>query len=137
MFFMSRRSALACVMLAGTASWGLAGCSSSSSPEKAATHFFELVNKNKIDEAVQMFSTRDVKAEEMTMAKGKFTTIVGRMYAVLQANDGLKGVQVDSVDPVSEDRARVNVTLTFKNGKTKTERLNMVRDNGNWMLSIK
>lgn len=129
----TRRTAL---WIAFAATAALAGCGAGK-PEAATTRFYKLVDGKKVDEAIEMFSTKDIAAEQMTTARGKFTTMIGQMQATMAANGGLDEVAIDNVEQANENSARVRSTLKFKNGKTKQDNMNMVREDGKWRISVK
>ena len=113
----------------------LTACSSAS-PEDVVKNFFEAAAANRVDEAIEYFSLKNVKENDLTAAKGKLQMIVGQTYSNIQKNDGLNSITTTLVEQ-KEDTARVKVELTFKNGKSHSQHSNLVKDSGKWKLALK
>jgi len=111
----------------------LAACSAK--PESVVETFYKNVTEGKVDNAIEQISFAGVNANEMVQAKGKVQMIVGQLQAQINANDGLKKVEVleSSVDG---DSATARVKLIFNNGKDNTENYNLVREEGKWKIKL-
>ncbi|GHU11391.1 hypothetical protein AGMMS50225_16810 [Betaproteobacteria bacterium] len=113
----------------------LTACSSAS-PEDVVKNFFEAAAANRVDEAIEYFSLRDVKENDLTAAKGKLQIIVGQTYSNIQKNGGLDSITTTLVEQ-KEDTARVKVEIKFKNGKSSDQHKNLVKDSGKWKIVLK
>ena len=56
----------------------------------------------------------------------------------LQEKGGIKSIEVAS-ETIAEDgkTAVVELSMTYGNGETDTDKVDMVLDNGNWKMSMK
>lgn len=115
----------------------LGACGASHQPAGFAQEFYQTIASGKTDEAIALFSIGDIKAAEMTAARGKFMMVIGQMQAQIKANGGLASVEAGQVTQASDDEAQVAVTLQYKNGKTKAENLHLVREDGKWKVKLR
>ncbi|QLF92947.1 DUF4878 domain-containing protein [Pseudomonas sp. ABC1] len=115
----------------------LAACSGGS-PESTVENFYKAAAKGDVDKAIELISFADVGANEMVQAKGKVQMIVGQLQARIQANDGLDSVEVLS-STVNEEgtQAVLNNRLNYKNGKSQEDRVRLVKEKGDWKISLK
>ncbi|WP_051233875.1 DUF4878 domain-containing protein [Halomonas halocynthiae] len=115
----------------------LAGCGGSDSPQEVLTEFYETVADNDADKAIDYVSTSGLKESEMSMAKGKLQMIVGEFYGKAEDKGGLKNIEITDVT-LSDDetQAQVKVVLTFGNGETMRSTDKLVKEDGDWKLSL-
>ena len=110
---------------------------SSQTPESVAGNFVSAVANNRVDEAIGYFSLEDVKENDLTTVKGKCQMIVGEMYSEIQKDGGLDSLKSNLANnDKSDNTARVDVEMKFKNGKTKTERFTLVKESGKWKIKV-
>lgn len=107
-----------------------------SSPEGTVNDYFKAVADNRVEDAVAFFSIKDVKENDLTMVKGKLQMIVGEQYASIQKAGGLQTVDTKSVT-IEGETAKVEVELTYGNGKKKTERFTLQKEDGGWKILLK
>jgi hypothetical protein len=123
-------------------SWGaalalaLSACGSPPSPENTVQSYFKAVDGNRVEEAVDLFSLKDVKQNDLTMAKGKLQMIVGEQYSNTKKAGGLESVKTKLVEQ-KEDTAVVEAEIRYKNGRIRTEKLTLVKESGAWKLKLK
>jgi len=126
----SRLTAFCLLMLATVL---LAACSAK--PESAVTTFYKAAAAGDVEKATAQISFSNVNANEMMQAKGKLQMMIGELKSKIDANDGLKKVEV--VESNREgDNANVQAKLIFNNGKDKTESHNLVREDGKWKIKL-
>jgi len=111
----------------------LAACSSK--PESVVETFYKAAAAGDVEKATAQISFATVKGNEMVQAKGKIQMMVGELKNQIDANDGLKKVEVleSSVDG---DSAKAQVKLIFNNGKDNTENYTLVREEGKWKIKL-
>ncbi|MDR1275958.1 MAG: DUF4878 domain-containing protein [Candidatus Accumulibacter sp.] len=114
----------------------LSACSSSQSPEGTVESYFKAVDANRVEDAVKLFSLKNVKESDLTMAKGKLQMIVGEQYAKTKAAGGLESVKTKLVEQ-KENTAVVEAEILYKNGKTRKEKLTLTKESGGWKLLLK
>ncbi|WP_234265191.1 DUF4878 domain-containing protein [Hydrogenophaga sp. NFH-34] len=125
------------LFLAVSATALLASCSGGS-PENAPAAFYKASAAGEVDKAMEYVSFANFKAEEMVMAKGKVQMVVGRIQQTASSNDGLEKVEIiESVVGEDGNSAKVKTKLLFKNGKDKTDTVNVVKDDGKWKITLK
>lgn len=125
------------LFFAVSASALLISCSASS-PQDATTAFYKAAAAGNVDEAMEYVSFANFEAEEMIAAKGKVQVVVGQIQQTASSNDGLQKVDlVESVASEDGNSAKVVSKLIFKNGKNKTDTVNVVKDDGKWKINLK
>jgi hypothetical protein len=111
-------------------------CACSQSPESTVEAYFDAVADNRVEEAIDFYSLKDVKESNLTTAKGKLQMIVGEQHARIEKNGGLASVKAKLVEQ-KDDEATVEVEISYKNGQTKTDRIRLVKESGRWKLHPK
>lgn len=132
----SRRTWMSLGLAAGL-SLGLVGCFGGGGPEGVVREFYGAVAKGDAEQATKFIALKQVSANEMMMAKGKIQMMVGEGKARIEANDGLAKVDVLE-QKLSEDgeSAQLQVQVTYKNGKTSSSRMKMVKEEGGWKIRL-
>lgn len=115
----------------------LAACSGGK-PESVVETFYKAAAKGDVELATKQIALAQVPASEMTMAKGKIQMIVGEMQQRVAANDGLDKVEIIEVT-VNDDKktAQVRSKLVYNNGKDTVSNNNLVKEDGDWKISLK
>lgn len=124
---MLRFMAMAIVVLA------LAACSNSATPEGAAAAF--LKNYQKGDYAAlidQMHFSKDLTDEQ----KDEFVQIIEEKSAPeIEKKGGIAAYEVGEVVVAESGKsAKVNYTLTYGDGSSKQDKVNLVLVDGKWMI---
>ncbi|MCP1631768.1 DUF4878 domain-containing protein [Kerstersia gyiorum] len=115
----------------------LAACSGGK-PESVVETFYKAAAKGDVELATKQIALAEVPASEMTMAKGKIQMIVGEMQQRVAANDGLDKVEIVEVQiDDANNTAVVRTKLVFGNGKDSTSNNNLVKEGGDWKISLK
>lgn len=116
---------------------GLTACFGGGGPEGAVRDFYAAVADGNAEKAMEFIALQQVSANEMLVAKGKIQMLVGQGKAKIEANNGLAKVEVLEQN-LSEDgnMAKLNVQLTYKNGKTTSERMRLRKEDGRWKISL-
>jgi hypothetical protein len=115
----------------------LSACSGGK-PEDTLDKFYRAAEKGDVETAVKQISFASVKADEMTMAKGKVQMIVGEAQKMIKANDGYKSMEVLESKIDSEGKtATVRAKLLFNNGKDKADNAKLVKDSDGWKIVIR
>ena len=88
---------------------------------------------NNVDKAINCYSLKDEK--NLTAVKEKLRMIVGEVHQQIQKKGGLASIKIEEVS-IEENTATVVSTLTVKNGDTKTDQTNLVKEDGAWKIKL-
>jgi len=105
---------------------------SPSTPSGTVERFFHLVEVEKYDAALALFTSRSFAAFPAEKAKAVFAEQSRKM----KADGGLKSI-VMSNETIAGETAVVTATTTTGNGKTSSENVNLERENGKWLIAMK
>jgi hypothetical protein len=111
-------------------------CACGQSPESTVQDYFDAVAANRVEDAVNFYSLKDVKENDLTMVKGKLQMIVGEQYSRIEGNGGLASVKAKLVEQ-KDNEATVEVEISYKNGETSTEQIPLLKESGRWKLYLK
>ena len=109
----------------------LAACSPST-PSGTVDAFYHFVEAGKYDQAFACFSaqTRAVFPAE------KVKAILVEQSKKQKAGGGLKSIAF-SDEKVTGEAASITAATTLKNGETTSENINLVREDGKWLIVVK
>jgi hypothetical protein len=114
---------------------GLTACFGSG-PAAVVQGFYGAVAEGNVDKAMTFLALEQVSANEMMMVKGKLQVALGISKQKIDANGGLAGVQLLEETEQGEGRLRVKVEVKFKNGKTETDYMNLVKEKDGWKIKL-
>jgi hypothetical protein len=106
-----------------------------SSPENTVKAYLNAVADNRVEEAVAFHSLKDVKENDLTMAKGKLQMVVGEQYSKIKESGGLQSVETKIISQ-EEDKATVEVRIVYDNDKEETPQFKLIKENGDWKIQI-
>ncbi len=114
----------------------LAGCGSD--PKGVAEDFiralYEGDSKTLVD-AIDIPEKDRSDDGSMQMINGKLIQMAGAGKEEASKRDGLKGVSGE-LQTSSEESAIVKVTVSFKNGMSHTEDVDLIKKDGKWKVSL-
>lgn len=111
---------------------------SAGKPEDAPSAFYKASAAGEVEKAMEYVSFANFKAEEMVAAKGKVQMVIGQVQQMVASNDGLDKVEViDSVMGDDGNSARVTSKLFYKNGASRADTVNLVKEDGKWKIKLK
>ncbi|CAK7034536.1 DUF4878 domain-containing protein [Saezia sanguinis] len=115
----------------------LSACGGKSEAD-VAKGFYTSIASGKSDEAIAMLDLSSVSAQELSMANSKLKMIFDELKNQFDQMGGLKSVDVTNKTVASDGKtAEVTLTLTFGNGTTKTETMNLIKVGSDWKISMK
>ncbi|MCZ2106141.1 MAG: DUF4878 domain-containing protein [Burkholderiales bacterium] len=126
----SRRTCLAMGLALGLSACFGAG------PEAAVEGFYQAVAQGDADKAMGFLALESVSANEMLMVKPKIQMLVATGKAKIDANGGLKGVKITDQQPQGENALHVRLEITFQNGKTDSDTMNLVKEKDGWKIKL-
>ena len=123
-------------LLALIAIFVLAGCSSD--PKGVAEDFIRALYEGDSKTLVDAIDIPDKDRSDdgsMQMINGKLIQMAGAGKEEASKRDGLKGVSGE-LQTSSEESAIVKVTVSFKNGMSHTEDVDLIKKDGKWKVSL-
>lgn len=114
----------------------LLGCGGKTE-EDVAKSYFTAIADGKIDNAIALIDLSDIKANELGLMKEKIKAMLLEEKDNIAGRGGIKSIEATE-KTVSEDgnRAALKILLTWGNGSTEEERVNLVKVNGEWKISL-
>lgn len=104
------------------------GCSLFDSPERATTNFLSLLKSGKQIEAQEHLS-KDYRQ----LAVGLMGGVKNNNLKVYYRSDNLKNFEIVSIEN-GEKSARATVRLSTADGKTYTDQIDLVKEDGKWCI---
>ena len=114
----------------------LAGCSSD--PKGVAEDFIRALYEGDSKTLVDAIDIPDKDRSDdgsMQMINGKLIQMAGAGKEEASKRDGLKGVSGE-LQTSGEESAIVKVTVSFKNGMSHTEDVDLIKKDGKWKVSL-
>ncbi|MDR2129239.1 MAG: DUF4878 domain-containing protein [Burkholderiaceae bacterium] len=106
-----------------------------STPEGTVKEYLKAVADNRAADAVAFYELGNVKDNDLTMVKGKLQMMIGAEYSRMQDDGGLQLVETRIVSQEG-DAATVETTLTMGQGKQETNKVDLVKKEGRWMIQL-
>ena len=126
---LTMRKKLVLILVAVFVVLSLAGCSSG--PDGAVKGFFKALDAGEVDKAMGYLSTSTLNA----LGHDKWQAALTSAVKDLQSKGGLSSVKV--VDKkVHGDTAVVTVKLTFGDGSSETDTINLIKEDGDWKIQM-
>ena len=123
-------------LLALIAIFVLTGCSSD--PKGVAEDFIRALYEGDSKTLVDAIDIPDKDRSDdgsMQMINGKLIQMAGAGKEEASKRDGLKGVSGE-LQTSGEESAIVKVTVSFKNGMSHTEDVDLIKKDGKWKVSL-
>ncbi|ETA83303.1 DUF4878 domain-containing protein [Eikenella corrodens] len=117
----------------------IAACSGSGTPEKTAEQFIRNAYNGNGDAVVAMlYIPADAKPGEKEMVEGKMRSSAAEVKAKAEARGGVKNITAEpaEIDQQDPNRARVKLTIEFGNGESTTDRVRLIKIDGNWKVQV-
>ena len=118
----------------------IVGCSSGNTPGAAAKKYAGYMQSGNYEKFVDGIAFSDeASAEDLKQAKDMYVAMFKEKGdKKLQEKGGIKSIEVASETIAEEGKtAVVELSMTYGNGETDTDKVDMVLDNGNWKMSMK
>ena len=107
----------------------LVGCSSS--PDGAVKGFLKALDKGKIDEAMGYLSTSALS----TLGRDKWQSVLASAADEIQSKGGISSVDITD-KKVHGDIATVTVKITYGDGSSEVNTIDLIKENGDWKIQI-
>ena len=121
--------------LALAAPLGLSACLGGG-PQATVEGFYAAVAQGDVDQAMTWLALEQVSANEMMLVKGKLQVALAVSKEKIDANGGLGSIKLLEQTEQGDNRMRVQVQVTFKNGKTDTEYMDLVKQKDGWKIKL-
>lgn len=110
----------------------LAGCSLfSSSPGKTVEKFYRAVEAGEIDTAAGYLSNKVLQ----NLGYEKLKQGLTQQTRNINDKGRIRTIEITNEDIIGET-AQVTVKVTFGNGETTTEKINLVKEEGDWRIDM-
>lgn len=105
----------------------LAGCSNSSGPADTVKRFYRAVEESDLKAASRLFSGNAADPAKLQAALSLYSSEIA-------SRQGIESIEILS-EEIEGNTAVVRARLTFGDGTTDSQRTNLVRIDGRWMIS--
>ena len=116
----------------------IAACSGNT-PEKTAEQFSRNAYNGDGDAVVAMlYIPADAKPGEKEMVEGKMRSSAAEVKAKAEARGGVKNITAEpaEIDQQDPNRARVKLAIEFGNGESTSDRVRLIKIDGNWKVQV-
>ena len=107
----------------------LTGCSSG--PGSTVQKFFQAVDKGKVEESMGYLSSSTIQA----LGHEKWQAALIEMSNQMSTQGGLKSVDINE-ETVNGDIAQITVTVIMKDGSEDTDRMDLIKEDGDWKIQM-
>lgn len=107
------------------------GCGGSSGPEDIVKDFFKSIEAGNVDAASDMMSTQIVSM----LGKEKLAQAIEEQSKEIKGKGGISSIDIKDKEE-TKDAITMNVTITYGDGSTKTEKTKLVLEDGKWKIGI-
>ncbi len=107
-----------------------AGCGSSG-PDDVVNDFFRSIESGDTDKAAGMMSSQLVSM----MGKEKLSTALEEQTKEMKEKGGISKIEISDKEE-KEESVTMNVTITYGDGSTKSEKTKLVLEEGEWKIGI-
>ena len=85
-----------------------------------------------------LYIPADAKPGEKEMVEGKMRSSAAEVKAKAEARGGVKNITAEpaEIDQQDPNRARVKLTIEFGNGESTTDRVRLIKIDGNWKVQV-
>ena len=114
--------------LSGISNWfsGL----SARSPDEVVKKLYLDVERGNVDAVIASLSRRYVAR----MGEEKMRALIEEQRRHLESQGGILSIEIET--KVDGDTARGHVTMKFKNGREKEERIDLIKEDGKWKIGV-
>ncbi|MBN2570662.1 MAG: DUF4878 domain-containing protein [Ignavibacteriales bacterium] len=106
-------------------------CGSSSGPADVVKSFYAAVEKGDVDAAMDLYTDEIIQM----LGEEKIKTTITESQKQIEAKGGIESIEVVSED-VKDETAKVNIKLTYKNGESTEEAIDLVKVSGDWKMGF-
>ncbi|MDR3158992.1 MAG: DUF4878 domain-containing protein [Zoogloeaceae bacterium] len=99
------------------------------SPESAAEAGVWAMAENRAEDFIELHSSNTGQSELVVLRQ-----VIRAGHENIKSRGGLESVKADLVGQEGEDKAVVKVEITYRNGRTETGNIRMVKESGEWKL---
>lgn len=120
---------------------GLAACatapSATESQDALIQRFYQLVAAGDFDNCIPLISARSMSPEQLADFEPKLRRLLAGAKAKIDSKGGLQ--QVEVVERVLSEKdlvTKLRVLVTYRDGNTRRERINLFQENGVWKVQL-
>lgn len=105
----------------------LTGCSSG--PSRTVERFFRATEDGKQSEAVDLLSSQVIA----TFGRDKLIAGLADRTREIESLGGIDSIATD--ETINGDSASVNVTVTYGDGSVESDRVDLIKEDGDWKIT--
>ena len=98
-------------------------------PSGTVRQFYQYIEAEKLDEAISLFS----RTAKNGVSEDKLKAAMAIPMQMAKASGGIRSIKFVK-EEINGDKAQVTVEVTFGNGETSTDTIDLVREDGVWKL---
>ncbi len=112
----------------------ISGCGSAGSgPGTTVEKYYQAVESGKSDAALKLFSSKELEDED---TKKKLLALIAMGTEEIKTKDGIKSIEIEK-EEIDGDSAKVTAKVTYGNGKTDSQKVKLIKEDGKWKLTLK
>jgi len=117
---------------------GLSACATTTpeqSQDELVQRFYALVAAGDFDACIALVSARNISREQLASFEYKLRRMLAGAKGMIDSKGGLAKVEVVE-RTLSEDVVKLRVLVSYRDGSTRRERINLFQEQGVWKVQL-
>lgn len=117
---------------------GLSACATTTpeqSQDELIQRFYALVAAGDFDACIALVSARNISREQLASFEYKLRRMLAGAKGMIDSKGGLAKVEVVE-RTLSEDVVKLRVLVSYRDGSTRRERINLFQEQGVWKVQL-
>ena len=117
---------------------GLSACATTTpeqSQDELVQRFYALVAAGDFDACIALVSARNISREQLASFEHKLRRMLAGAKGMIDSKGGLAKVEVVE-RTLSEDVVKLRVLVSYRDGSTRRERINLFQEQGVWKVQL-